>query len=104
MRAGQLRNQVVIERYTTTRGSAGQALETWATLKSVWCSIETETGSERIEGGKVDATATHIIKMRYTDITVKDRLTIGSRTFNITQISNRRNESDELQIMAKENV
>lgn len=104
MRAGRLRKKVTIERYTTARGSYGEEVETWATLLSVWASIEPMTGNEKIQGGAVDAKVTHMIKMRDTDITPADRITWSSRTFNITKVLDVSERGRELVIEAIESV
>lgn len=104
MRAGRLRKKVTIERYTTARGTYGEETETWATLLSVWAAIEPISGGEAIQGGTVDAKVSHMITMRYTDITPADRITFSGRTFNLKSVLDREERGVKLQIEALEVV
>ncbi len=104
MRAGRLRKKVTIERYTATRGSYGEEVETWATLLAVWAAIEPASGTEAVQGGAVDAKVTHMVTMRHTDITQADRITWSSRVFNIVRVLDRQERGTELKIEAIEVV
>lgn len=104
MRAGSLRHKVTIQRNTPTEGDYGEDVDVWATLLIVWASIRPDTGKEGLSEGRIDATVTHTIRMRYTDITPEDRIVYGSRTFNISSIQNVVERDRELHILAVEDV
>lgn len=115
MRAGRLRNRVVIEyrtdQYPATYelgqvdwGTAGlwdgSAVNTfgevepgWDTLATVWASVEPMEGREFLGSGlELDATPTRF-RFRYgselSDLNpAKHRLTLGSRTFDLVSVNN----------------
>ena len=86
MRAGRRSKKVTIQRSTPTRGDFGEEVEAWATLSQPFVNIKTISGSEVIQGGQIDAKATHLITLRKTDITPADRILHGSRVFNIVNV------------------
>lgn len=77
----------------------GGPVDSWATAATRWGSIEPKDGSGReyLQGQKMDADATHIVRLRYySGLTVRHRLqntrALTTRTFNIVQVIN----ADEL--------
>ncbi|MCP5017106.1 MAG: phage head closure protein [Ketobacter sp.] len=95
---------MTIERSTTARGDYGEEVEGWATLKIVWAGIEPLSGGESIRAGAIDSSVTHMITLRFTDITSADRITFGARVFNLVRVLNHHNRGIKLQIEAKEDV
>jgi len=104
MRAGALNKRVIIERKTDARGTYGEPVATWATLLTVWAGIKPVSGNEQVQGGQLDATATHSITMRHTDILSTDRINFGGRIFNIVSVLDQEERGRELKIMAIEDV
>ena len=104
MRAGQRNQKVTIERYTVTRGDYGEELQTWATLSSQWVNIKSVSGGEPIRGGKVDSQTSHLITLRETDITTKDRIVHGTRIFNISRVISDEGRGFDQQVLVFEDV
>ncbi len=104
MRAGPRNKLVTIERSTDTRGDYGEVTESWATLSTAWANIKPMQGGETIQGGQVDATVTHVITLRKTDITADDRINHDNRIFNITRVLNPEERGADQVILAIENV
>ena len=88
MRAGRRKNRIIIERYTAAQDAFGAEVPTWTALKSVWAFIKPSGGGEKIQGGAVDATLTHTINIRFTDITAADRINDKGRIYNISRVLN----------------
>jgi SPP1 family predicted phage head-tail adaptor len=65
MQAGELDQRIIIQNYTTVRGTSGEEIATWATWKTVWASVQTTGGAENFYSPQLVAEATHKLKMRY---------------------------------------
>lgn len=108
MRAGELRHRVTIER--ATEGSADAANEkslTWSTLRTVAMSMTFASGREGFDGKAFTAAGVYTFEGRYpTGITVTpaDRLTLGSRIFDIESVADPDGKRRELAIVARERL
>lgn len=65
MRAGTLRHRVAIQRLTQGVDAYGGATETWATVATVWASVESVTGREYFAGAQVQSEVTTKVRIRY---------------------------------------
>lgn len=75
MRIGKLNQRVEIQRKTTTVNPAGESVDTWATIKTVWATIRRASGNETIIGEQLKNKDAYAIIIRYYDgLTTKDRL------------------------------
>lgn len=81
MRAGRLRRRVTIQSQSTSRDAAGQPVDTWTDVATVWAAVEDVQGREIIRGGgAVTAHVTTTVRMRHrTDIDTGMRIVDGSR-------------------------
>lgn len=105
MQAGKLRHRVTIERRTeSSRTAQGTPVYTWAELATRYASVNKLSGREAERAKQIVAEAEFQIVMRHTDITTKDRLIFGSRTFHILDVKNTNEIDHELIILAKETV
>ncbi len=102
MRSGALRHRVAIQRATETLDAFGQTSRAWATLATVWASIEPTGGSETVKGRAIRADQTHEVRMRHTDCTTGDRLTLGARVLNIVAVVNVAERDRELRLAVQE--
>jgi head-tail adaptor len=92
MRAGHLSQRVEVQRLSASVNSAGQIDETtagnWVTFAVRWCQMVTRGSREFFRGVEVAADITHQITMRADPqskaFTVKQRLKMGDRLFNIS--------------------
>lgn len=87
MRAGHLRLRVAIQQAVESKGTTGQTVRTWATVKTVWARIEPIRGEERIAAQQTQAKQTHSVSLRhnaYPTLTGAHRFLFGTRIFEIT--------------------
>lgn len=86
MRAGEMRHRVTIFRPVIQRDASGQAVEEEPTAigSAVPAKIEAVSGGETRRGKQVDATATHLVTIRYrTGIQTTDFFLWGARRLNL---------------------
>lgn len=76
MRAGQLRNQIQIQRKVTTGGSLGHGSTTWEDVfpSKLWANIRYTSGSEAIRSGQEASLASVSIRIRW-----REGITAGMR-------------------------
>lgn len=92
MRAQQflaLPDSVVIQRRTLAADGAGGQTETWTTLATVAgrLSVETRVGRETPTGGRLASVTPYRVTLpAQTDVTARDRLVVGSRTFDVALV------------------
>jgi len=97
IKAGQLRHRVQIQRNTsTTANSYGQVLPNWETIATRWASIEYVRGNEYDYSREMQGRNILTVKLRYTDLTIKDRFLFGSRVLEIASIDNTNERNKEL--------
>jgi len=84
--ACDLREPIAIQRETLTPDDRGGQVKTWTTIESPWAKVEDRTGRERDYGQQQQAESVYTVYIRYTDVTVKDRLVIRGENFNIRDI------------------
>lgn len=95
--AGNLRHRVAIQRNTaTTANDYGQIVPNWSTIATVWAAIDYLDGKEDIQAHEVVGRDRYKVTMRYTDVTIRDRLLFGNRTFGIESIQNKLEKNAEL--------
>jgi len=105
MRAGTLRQKVLIQQNTPSRDSYGAEVEAWTDYAEVWASIEPARGREFWESQQVNAEVTGKIRIRYLEeVTPKMRVKHGSRIFEIIAVINPEERNRELQLMVKERI
>lgn len=99
MRAGQLRNKVIIQTVTETLDVLGGDTEAWATFATVWASVSPLKGVEALEHKKMELENMYRIWIRYVSgVTAKMRILWGSRIFLIVgiRVPDERNRSIEI--------
>ncbi len=100
MQAGKLNQQIVIQSYTATRASNGEEVRTWATVATVWASVEPLSGRELLAARDVRADVTTRIRIRYrTGITPKMRATMGSAVYEISEVIDRTMHHRDLELL-----
>lgn len=67
MQAGKLDRRIVIQTPTATRDGAGQPVETWATLCTVWANVTHLRGSEPFQGQQFNAQRKTVFLIRWRD-------------------------------------
>ena len=107
MKAGDRRTPMKVLRSTVTQDAAGQALDTWAVIKTIWVHLK-ET-----DGGKTDTVEGIIAERNYTAemvtdaglaLTTRDRLKFTTRTFEILTVINTEQKSRTTELRLKETI
>lgn len=83
MRAGLLRKRLVIQSATETAAVNGERGKTWATVSTVWGSIEPLMGKELLTAQQVSARVTHKITVRRGGLSPRQRVQYKTRTFHV---------------------
>lgn len=92
MRAGDLRDQVVIEQVATTFDAAGGPVETWTTLATVWASVLPQKYTTGVEAlvqalGRESVATTYTVTIYWrSDVTELRRLTWNGKTLDIKRV------------------
>lgn len=102
MQAGRLRHRLIIKQATEAQNTYGEVTRTWATLDTVWGSVEPLAGREYMDSKQVQATMSTRIRMRYRgDVTPSMRVCWGSHTYDVQDVIHDERRR-ELQLMAAE--
>lgn len=101
---GELKHTIAIKSATPSRSATGGESQAWTTtVATCRAKIEPLRGEESLSAGIQDASVTHRVWIWYrSGITTKHRIYFGSRIFEILQATNFREESEWLEILAKE--
>ncbi len=105
MRAGLLRHRVDLQAPTQTRGPAGGVVETFATVQTVYASVEPIGGKEFFAAQQVQSDLSHRIRLRWRpDLTptTKWRVRYDGRDFDIEQVIEMFERMREWHLMCKE--
>ena len=105
MRAGDLKNRVVLEAQSRTPDGMGGFSSTWIAVKTIYAAIWPMKMDEAFEGGRTVAVATHRIRIRYRRVLKPAwRVRFGTKYFSIVSIINPGTEYKMLDLMCKEVV
>jgi len=89
MRIGPLRHRIQIQAPTLERGPRGEWSNDFDPVVTRWGSISPLTGREQLDAGKMEATVTHRIVIRYyAQLKPTYRLISQGRVYNIESIVN----------------
>lgn len=103
MRAGRLRETIVIQRNTPTRSPAGDDEPAWTAFITTRAGVEPMTGREYLGSDQVQSETTHKFTIRYqAGITPAMRISWDSRLFDIQSVINVRELNKQIFIMTKE--
>lgn len=103
MRAGKLRDKLMIQALTTGVDSYGGVTETWTDHASVWGEVEYLTGSERWRAQAVNAEAQGRVRIRYRPgIEPTMRIKHGDVYLSIISVLPADNKGRELELMFRE--
>jgi len=105
MQAGRLRHRVTVQRATDSIDQYGDQTPTWASLGTVWASVEPLSGREYFAAAQMQSeVSTRIVIRPISGVTLtpKDRVKFGSRYFDIQSVINRDERNRELQLLCVE--
>lgn len=88
LRAGELRDKVVIQQKTSGTDAWGAPLpEAWADYASVWANIRFLSGTESIKAGADVSVVRASIRIRWReDVTAGMRVVAGAQTFDVEAV------------------
>jgi SPP1 family predicted phage head-tail adaptor len=109
MRAGTLRDRIVLEESVPMQDSTGDTIPTWVPRTIVWASIEPLTGREAVLLAAQGASEMNTrICIRWTPtlnaVTPTWRVRFGTILYNIKSIINKDNANRELEMMCQSGV
>lgn len=108
MRAGRIRHKVTFQRATVTQNTLGEPVRTWSTLATVWASLEPTGGKEKYAAMQVQGEVISLIICRYqsalSDLAINDRITHGSKVYDIKSVINVDERNIQLEIFAKQHT
>ena len=101
MRIGKLRNQIEVQRKSSTRDTDGGERVEWSTITTVWAAIEPGANREYWGSEQVQAETGVRIRARYPlDVLPQDRIKHGTNYYNVHGASDKYTEHREIHIMA----
>lgn len=87
MRSGRLDRRLTIQAVTETRGSAGDVVETWADVATVWAEKMDEKGREYFAAAQVTAERPTRFTIRWrSGLTAKHRVVCEGVTYDVQAI------------------
>lgn len=104
IRAGELRDRVTLQRFTTTLDPKWGAAPGWEAVDALWASVTPIGSKETFAQQGVSTSITHRVVIRYrADVTTKHRLIYrGSRKLDIVGVHDPDGRRRELVIDARE--
>ena len=105
MRAGKQRHKVTIQKPTETRDAVGGVTTTWATLGTIWASVEPLSGKELLSADQLNSIATLRVRCRYIkNLTHECRIFHKGRSLEIVSAQNIGERGVEYEILCREDV
>lgn len=99
---GRRNQKATIQRVALTTVGLGQT-ESWSDLADEWVLVEPLTGAEIEQARQLTGTLATAVTMPFrTDISVTDRIVLGSRTFQIQSIQDPTARREELRCVCAE--
>jgi SPP1 family predicted phage head-tail adaptor len=101
--ASAFKHRIAFQATTQTSDGAGGFTEQWATVATVWASIEPARSFEKFVAMQTETHVTHKIMCRYNPlITTAKRALFEGRIFDVTGVINVNEDKQYMQIMATE--
>lgn len=98
-----MNKRVAIQVDTQTPDGQGGFTSSWATIATVWASINPVKGYEKFQAGQLQTPVTHDILIRYrSGIITANRLLFNSRIFEIKEIINQNEDNVFLKLKCLE--
>ena len=101
MQPGDLDRRITIQQNTPTQDGAGQPIESWADLATVWAEVVPVGGSETFQAKQTGAEAVAKFRIRYRgDVLRKMRVVYDSDNYDIADVAeDRRFERRQYEII-----
>ncbi len=105
MRAGRMREQIVIQSVSEARTSTGAIDPTWSTFATVRCAVKPLVGREYFAAQAVNTANQVEFRIRYlSGVTTKMRISHDSKIYDIQSVIDIRDIHRELVLMGVEYV
>lgn len=103
MRAGRLKNRVIIQIPTKIKNAIGEWYDAWSDWANVWASIEPNSGKTYYAGLQANSVVEGKIVIRYrTGVQPTMRVKYGNRYFKILSVVHPQERKKELHLMYQE--
>lgn len=103
MRAGELRHQVTVQRYTETQNDFGEVVKGWFDLFTTRANVRPITGKEIALDYTIVNKLTHRVFLRYrANIKPNDRVIYKDRELNITSVINIDESDVSIELLCEE--
>jgi len=104
MKSGKLRHKIYVQNPSEVSDAQGGADGAWSTHQpACWASVEPLSTREQFWQSQLQTIGTHKVTMRYTAlITSRSRILFGTRTFEITSLTNTEERNEELTLICVE--
>lgn len=86
MRAGSLKDRIVIQHKVEARDDFGQPIATWAEFKKVWSDFHFLNGTETIKAGSEAAELKASVRIRTIQVTNQMRVLFKGDIYEITAV------------------
>lgn len=99
IRPGELRERVTIQTPTASVSSIGESSLSWATVRTVWASVNGVSSREALVDGQQESRVTHRVRMRYVaGLKHTDRFIWRSRTLQIVSLLEYEHRSEHVAV------
>ena len=103
MRAGELRHEITVQRYSETQNDYGEVIKDWFDLFTTRASVRPIRGSEIAINHSLVNEITHKVFIRYrANILPSDRVIFKDRIFSITSVLNYSEKDISIELLCKE--
>ena len=103
MRAGPLRHRIQIQNRSLLVDEFGEESQVWATVATVWASVEPLSGRELLAAQQVQGETTHRVRMRYlAGVTSSSRVLFNLRPFDVRSVINKNEAGVSLELLCTE--
>jgi SPP1 family predicted phage head-tail adaptor len=99
-----MQKRITIQDEALTADGMGGHVKTWTNSATVWARIDPASGSDRLQAMQLQSPHMFKITIRQREVSTKQRIAYGSRTFNIRSVTNVSERDRRTEIMAEENV
>lgn len=86
MRAGILRDRIIIQHKTVTADGWGQEIEVWSDLATVWANVRFMSGKEYISANRETAQIQASIRIRIRSVDSGMRVIFNGKVYEITSV------------------
>jgi SPP1 family predicted phage head-tail adaptor len=87
MRIGRRDQRITVQRFVESRNVFNEIEKGWVSIGELWAHHKTQSGKEALQAGQIVSSEVSVFNIRYTSITVQDRLIAGDKIYDIQAIN-----------------